>query len=402
MNGEDFNKLVEKYNKEMFSYIKATSNPITEKKPVAVMAMTTPDPVIPVNPNRGKEMVGYYPGYSAYSGYTVDRIPADKLTKLNYAFAKIADDLTVQMSDPNIDEPNFEKLRGLKEEYPDFKTLISIGGWDYSKLFSNAALTAASREKFAQSALDFILKHGFDGVDLDWEYPVSGGVGGIIQRPEDKENFTLLLKAIRQKLNEQSAKDGKRYYLTIAGAPTIWYLNNIEPLKVSDLVDYFFIMAYDLHGPWDKYADFNAPLFNPEGPSPQYKSSVAEGVEAYLNKGIPPEKLILGMPEYGYLYNVTSSKNNGLYSPFSSAKSISFDNVLINYLGKPGYEDFFDVEAKVPYIYGNNKFISYDDKRSIGDKVRYAIQNNLDGVGFWELSQNKGGELVDAAYDILY
>ncbi|HNX63859.1 MAG TPA: glycoside hydrolase family 18 protein [Oscillospiraceae bacterium] len=397
--------MVARYRNEMVRYASTSAyQDSASSKPPAVVPAVVPamSAQRAVSNPGGKKMVGYYTGYSAYSGYTLDRIPASKLTELNYAFAKIDDSLRVAMSDPNIDLKNFEKLRELKNKYPNFKTLISIGGWDYSKLFSDAALTAQNRENFAQSALDFILKHGFDGVDLDWEYPVAGGVGGIIQRPVDKQNFTLLLKAIRDKLDAQSAKDSKKYYLTIAGAPTLAYLNNIEPLKVAELVDYIFIMAYDLHGPWDEYSDFNAPLFNPEGRSPQYKASVNDGVMAYLNKGISPSKLVLGMPLYGYIYNVTSSANNGLYSPFTSAKSISFDNVVSKHLGKPGYRDFFEVTAKVPYIYGNSQFISYDDRVSIAEKAKYAVSKNLDGVGFWELSQNRGGELVSAAYDELY
>ncbi len=403
MYTEDFKSMVARYRNEMVRYASTYQDSASSKPPAVVPA------VVPAmsaqrtasNPG-GKKMVGYYTGYSAYSGYTLDRIPASKLTELNYAFAKIDDGLRVAMSDPNIDLKNFEKLREIKNKYPNFKTLISIGGWDYSKLFSDAALTAQNRENFAQSALDFILKHGFDGVDIDWEYPVAGGVGGITQRPVDKQNFTLLLKAIRDKLDAQTKKDSKKYYLSIAGAPTLTYLNNIEPLKVAEIVDYIFIMAYDLHGPWDEYSDFNAPLFNPEGRSPQYKASVNDGVMAYLNKGISTSKLVLGMPLYGYIYNVTSSANNGLYSPFTSAKSISFDNVIIKHLGKPGYRDFFDVTAKVPYIYGNSQFISYDDRVSIAEKAKYAVSKNLDGVGFWELSQNRGGELVSAAYNELY
>lgn len=128
---------------------------------------------------------------------------------------------------------------------------------DYSNYFSDAAATQSNREVFAQSCVDFILEHGLDGVDLDWEYPVSGGLAGNGNRPEDKQNFTLLLTAIRQKLDAQEQKDGRRYSLTIAGAGSSAYLNKIEPVKVAALVDHIFIMAYDIHGPWDDYADFN-------------------------------------------------------------------------------------------------------------------------------------------------
>ena len=112
--------------------------------------------------------------------------------------------------------------------------------------------------------MDFILTHGFDGVDLDWEYPVSGGPAGNINSPEDKRNFTLLLSAIRNQLNAQTQRDGKKYYLTIAGAANSNYLNKIEAQQVVGLVDHIFVMAYDMHGSWDTYSDFGAPLYNPQ------------------------------------------------------------------------------------------------------------------------------------------
>ena len=103
----------------------------------------------------------------------------------------------------------------------------------------------------------------------------------MVNSPADKENFTLLLAAIRQKLDVQSLKDGKKYDRTVAGAANAHYLKKIEPQAVAELVDHIFIMAYDMHGSWDAYSDFGAPLYQPAGYSPQYKNSVADGVQAY-------------------------------------------------------------------------------------------------------------------------
>ena len=102
-------------------------------------------------------------------------------------------------------------------------------------------------------------------MDLDWEYPVSGGTSGVIHRPQDKQNFTLLLKAIRQKLDQQARKDGRDYRLTIAGAAGSGYLNCIEPQAVAQVVDHIFLMTYDFYGPWSSRSGFNAPLYAPSG-----------------------------------------------------------------------------------------------------------------------------------------
>ena len=346
----------------------------------------------------GGEVVGYYAGWAAYQGYTPDQLPAEHLTQINYAFARIdPDTLTIALENPAHDKKNLAALRKLRQQNGHLKLLISVGGWSDSQYFSDAAATAARREAFAASCVDFVVAQGLDGVDLDWEYPVSGGAPGTIHRPADKQNFTKLLQELRTRLDRQGRRDGKDYSLTIAGAAGSWYLNQIEAVKVADLVDHIFLMGYDLHGPWDTSADFNAPLYTPSGASPQGKSSIADSVQAYLDKGIPAEKLVLGMPLYGYAYQGVSSQNNGLYSTYTSAKSVSYRTLKKNYLSNDAYRQYRHQEAQVPYLYGSRTFISYDDAESLAAKAALARSRDLGGIGFWELSQDDGGELTAAA-----
>ena len=346
----------------------------------------------------GGEVVGYYAGWAAYQGYTPDQLPAEHLTQINYAFARIdPDTLTIALENPAHDKKNLAALRKLRQQNGHLKLLISVGGWSDSQHFSDAAATAARREAFAASCVDFVVAQGLDGVDLDWEYPVSGGAPGTIHRPADKQNFTKLLQELRTRLDRQGRRDGKDYSLTIAGAADSWYLNQIEAVKVADIVDHIFLMGYDLHGPWDTYADFNAPLYTPSGASPQGKSSIADSVQAYLDKGIPAEKLVLGMPLYGYAYQGVSSQNNGLYSTYTSAKSVSYRTLKKNYLSNAAYRQYRHQEAQVPYLYGSRTFISYDDAESLAAKAALARSRDLGGIGFWELSQDDGGELTAAA-----
>ena len=229
-------------------------------------------------------VVGYYAGWSAYRGYQASDLPVRLLTHINYAFAGIdPDDGTLVLDDPEQDRKNFAALRALREEHPHLKLMLSVGGWDHSAHVSDVAATAARRQTFARSCAELLAAHGLDGIDLDWEYPVSGGTAGTVHRPQDKQNFTLLLQAIRQELDRQGGLDGRDYQLTIAGAAGSWYLGNIQPAAVADTVDHIFLMAYDLHGPWDSYADFNAPLYTPSGSAPHYQSSVSDSVAAYLD-----------------------------------------------------------------------------------------------------------------------
>lgn len=335
------------------------------------------------------EVVGYYAAWAAARGYGPEKIPAGRFTQINYAFAAI-DGATgkLVLEDAARDRKNLAGLTALRKKDPALKIVLSVGGWDHSTYFSDVASTAARRETFAQSCLELILAHDLDGVDLDWEYPVSGGAG-VIHRPQDRENFTLLLKAIRQKLDRQAQKDGRDYRLTVAGATGSWYLNNIQPQAVAEVVDHIFLMTYDFAGPWSSRSGFNAPLYG--------TSSVDSAVDAWLSRGVAAEKLVLGMPLYGYIYQGVSSADSGLNSTFTSARSVTYDALKSTYLSSSTYRQLRHATAQVPWLYGQRTFISYDDPVSIAAKARLARDRSLGGIGFWELSQDSAGELVAAA-----
>ena len=343
-------------------------------------------------------VVGYYAGWSFYQGFQAEDLPAHLLTHINYAFAAIDPDTgTLILDNPGQDEKNFAALRRLRSEYPHLKLMLSVGGWDYSAHFSSMASTAAGRSAFAQSCVELLTTYDLDGIDLDWEYPVSGGAAGTAHRPQDKRNFTLLLQALRQRLDRQEKRDGKRYELSIAGAAGTWYLNNIQTDAVAETVDHIFLMAYDLHGPWDSYADFNAPLYTPSGQAPHYQNSVSDSVEAYLERGIPAEKLVLGLPLYGYRYEGVTGGVDGLFGSFTSARSVPYDTLVASYLSDPAYRQLWHDEARVPYLWGKDSFLSYEDPQSMAEKAALADELGLRGIGFWELSQDRGAVLVESA-----
>ena len=345
-----------------------------------------------------KIIAGYYASWSAYSGYTPLNIKASKLTTINYAFANIGSDLKIALGDPGIDLTNFKNLNQLKKSYPNLKTIISIGGWEWSGKFSNVALTDSSRTVFADSVVAFIKQHGFNGVDIDWEYPVDGGLSSNVNRPEDKTNFTLLLQKLRQKLNAQGALDGKKYILSIAGGTDSAYTSNTQLSLIRNYIDYAILMTYDIHGPWDQYTDFNAPLYNPTESSPQDKSSVDTSVKRWISKGFPASKIVLGVPFYGDIYKGVTTSSNGLYKSFASGSSIAYDKIASTYLNDSSYKKYTHADAMVPWLFNGSVMISYDNAQSIAEKAKYAKQKNLGGVSAWELSQNRNGVLLNALY----
>ena len=209
---------------------------------------------------------------------------------------KVYPNAASQVDDGERRNGNFGELRRLKRQYPHLKTLISVGGWTWSDKFSDVALTAESRQKFARSCVDFMRKYGFDGIDIDWEYPVGGGEEGNLNRPEDKQNFTLLLRALQEKIQKKEAADGRDYLLTIAAPAGAEQYNNLELDQIHQHVDWINVMTYDYHGSWESQTNLHAPLYSATGdPSPDAQNwNVDATISGYRNKGVPANKLVMG------------------------------------------------------------------------------------------------------------
>jgi chitinase len=370
----------------------------------------TPVPATPESNN--KSIIGYYTSWSTYGGKQIADLDASKLTHINYAFANIGADLRIALGDSYADvekrfpndlatDPffgNFNQLLKLKQKHPHLKTFISVGGWSWSGKFSDVALTDASRTAFAESCVAFIVKYGFDGVDIDWEYPVVGGMAGNVKRPEDKTHFTLLMQTLRNKLDAQSAKDGKRYLLSFAGASSAYYTNNVELPKLQQYVDFVNIMAYDIHGTWDSLTGLNAPLFRDPNSAFAWDTGVSDSVQLYLSSGVPADKLVMGVPFYGYKYNNVANANNGLYQRFAGGTSLSYAQVVSTYLGQ-GYTRYFHPASKVPYLFNGSTFITYDDPESIQYKAAYVKEKGIAGAMVWSLGHDTSeGSMLSALH----
>ena len=357
----------------------------------------------------------YYPEWGIYGrNYQVADIPADKLTHVFYAFAKIDNNGEVTVFDswaatekrfdgdwntPKKFAGNFEELLKLKAAHPHLKTLISIGGWTLSGKFSDVALTDASRKKFAKSAIHFMTKYGFDGIDLDWEYPVSGGLPGNTYRSEDKHNYTLLLKELDQLLQIQEAKDSQDYLLTIAAPASYDKMVNYELGEMSKYLDFFNVMTYDYHGAWDNRTNHNAPLYsNPKDPSLLgQKSNIDYTIQNYLAAGVPADKIVMGAPLYGRTWSNVQASQDGLFQPAASAGEGTWEKGVIDYRDlynklqtDNSYVRYWDDAAKVPYVYNASKgfFSTYEDTKSMRFKLNYIKQNQLRGTFFWDASSD--------------
>jgi chitinase len=345
----------------------------------------------------------YFPSTTPGRAYAPADIPAAKLTHLNYAFANVEGGEVV-IAHPELDLEMFAGLRELKQQQPHLKTLISVGGWSGSKNFSDAALTPESRARFADSGVAFMRRHGFDGIDIDWEFPVAGGMAGNIVRPDDKPNFTLLLQALRERLDAAGKADGRAYLLTAAlGAAH----EHIETAKVAAQLDWLNLMAYDFSGTWNARSGHVAPLFadpaaGAAGGGPQ--NNVAGLVDRFVGAGVNPRQIVLGVPFYGYSWKSCAAVDHGQYQACAGpgrgtweAGALDHGDIARNLLNRNGFSRYWNAASRSPWLFNpvTGEFVSYEDSESLTHKLRYLKLRKLAGAMFWELGGDRQQALLD-------
>jgi chitinase len=304
----------------------------------------------------------------AYVDGGTEDIPVDKLTHLFYSFAGTEDGEMRGVTDGDGTDTaeRLERVVSLKEENPDLTVSISVGGWGLCDDYPEMAATQENREKFAQSAVDYIREYGFDGLDYDWEFP----------EEEHREDFTKMVETLREYLDEAGEEDGKHYLLTSATSTSPKHLEGIDFGAVTEHFDFFNVMTYDMLHEGDEH---HTNLYTSEH-SPDY--SVAEVVEMYRERGVPDEKIVIGA---------------GYYS--RGGVRIDYETFLPEYVENDDYEVKWDVEAQAPYMTPEEGFISYDDPRSVRRKVDYLREEGLRGIMFWHYSSDHEDDLTDAIHE---
>lgn len=329
-----------------------------------------------------------------------DEIAAQKLTRINYAFALIKDGRIAEGSPT--DAANFDVLSALKRRNPKLTLLVSVGGWLGSGGFSDAALTPQSRKIFIDSVVTFIERYHLDGLDIDWEYPGLPGAGNRF-RPEDKQNYTALLRDLRLRFNHEGKKLHRKLYLSVAAGSQTSFLDHTDMRAVARYVDTVNLMCYDYYEPdASPITGFNAPLYT--DPADPKQVSADRSAREFEQAGVPAGKLVLGVPFYGHEWGQVLAKNHGLYQPGKPVPGAfaTYANItatMLNATGQGnGFVRYWDAAAKVPYLYnaGAQVFVSYDDPESMRLKAEYVRRNHLAGVMFWEYFGDPSGALLDA------
>ena len=404
-----------------------------------------------------REVVAYFPEWVVrLQDYWVKHIAespsATELTVLNYSFVipgpNAQGDVVCQLDDPDAaylmaydadmavggvadasEQPlrgHFNQLRKLKSVpgFKDIKILIALGGWTGSTWFSDAAATPQSREFFVRSCINMFI-HGdlpvvgklggpgvaagiFDGFDIDWEYPITGGDSGVHHNSNDDVNLTALLQEFRTQLDEASVDLGLAddLLLTIATPASAFRGDNYQISADKDHVDWFNLMTYDFHGAWEKKTGhLTNPLRSPDDPSSDaFKMSMDDTVRLYTQTyGVGMDQLVPGAAFYGRGWRNVSSTNNGLYQ--SGQEALGIHEGGYNYykdlepLLSQGYSMFWDEQALASWIYSPTEgiFWSLDEPQSLALKRRYVEAYDMKGIMTWEITgDNADGTLLSA------
>jgi len=317
---------------------------------------------------------------------------------------------------------NFNQLKKLKARHPNLKVLMSIGGWTYSKFFSDAAATTASRQKLVSSCIDMYIKdnlpayngHGgpgsaagvFDGIDLDWEWPGELGHPGNHFGPQDKANNTALIAEFRRQLDALSATTGKRYLLTaFTPADQVKIDKGWDLSQVFRYLDFANVQGYDFHGAgsdnsWEPGRTGHQANLNVDTNDPYpFHFSSAGAIQIYLDAGVSSRKLTIGLPFYGRGWQgVTAGGVNGEWQTANGAAPGQFAEEA----GTRGYSNlvamvpsctvFHDTQAVATFCYTGpgGQWWTFDDAWSLGQKTAWVKSRNLLGVMIWEMSGDTG------------
>ncbi|HLY69617.1 MAG TPA: glycosyl hydrolase family 18 protein [Puia sp.] len=308
----------------------------------------------------------------------IDSFAVNNLSHLIFSFCHLrGDELSVsRMPDTLV----IRNMVALKEKNPNLKIILSLGGWGGCKTCSEVFSTKKGRRKFVHSVKHLTRYFHTDGLDLDWEYPALVNIPGFPYMPADRDNFTALVKKLRKKM-------GADFEISFAAGGYTDYINHsIDWKKVMHYVDIVNLMTYDLVGGDDTVTGHHTSLYS----TPSQLESTDHAIKLLDSLGVPRNKMAIGVAFYARIFQLRDSLNYGLYRPSKFFRGISYRDYNKVLSADSGYVYRWDSVAQAPYMYNESKrlFATFDDTSSIRMKTKYAIDNKLYGIMFWQLADD--------------
>jgi len=310
---------------------------------------------------------------------------------------------------------------GMRRKNPAIKTLISVGGWNFNdcncpasacfgqgsatcEIFSTIAASESKIRTFASNILDFCRRWGFDGFDLDWEYPVKAGHnsnqkvnGEFVETPQDYVNYITMLRILKEEFQKEGDASGRAPLLLTAavgvGKPTIDVAYDVPGM--SQYLDQINLMTYDVHGGWEDRTGHNAPLYATaeDEALAGYPLSVSWAVDYWIKLGASPSQLTIGLATYGRGWKLADSSQTGFNAPAAGKAAPGVSTKEAGYLSYYEVEDkiaggatvTYDTDREGPYIVSNGEWFGYDNQRSFCTKIAFGKSRGLAGSMIWAL-----------------
>ncbi|KFA55929.1 hypothetical protein S40293_08857 [Stachybotrys chartarum IBT 40293] len=357
-------------------------------------------------------VIGYYEAWAARSRcrpFPPSAIPVEGLTHVNFAFAYIdPESLEITTMDSETEEALFSQttdIKNMKSRASRLEVFVAIGGWTFSDngtatqpVFPDIAADPEKRQLFADNLVSFMTRYGFDGVDLDWEYPGAPDRGGLEE--DDIPNFVALMRVLRRTFQASPRGD---YGLTFTIPTSYWYLRwkliigttRFDVPGLLEYADWANLMSYDLHGVWDAH--------NPIGSIVQSHTNLTEiqlAANLLWRNGVPPGQIVFGIGFYGRSFTLQDPDCSTPGCPFSGP---SEPGVCTNSAGTLAYFEIMDIiddenpevvhdrEAAAKYfVFGDNndQWISFDDEDTMEQKIQWANEVGLGGVMIWAVDHD--------------
>ncbi|KAH9027953.1 chitinase [Lactarius pseudohatsudake] len=372
----------------------------------------------------------WYAGWHS-SDFTLQDVSWSKYSSVIYAFAvptPVANVIGLEDSDKAL-LPQFVQTAHANNVH----ALLSIGGWTGSRYFSSAVATGANRTAFAQAVMKLVSTYNLDGIEFDWEYPNTQGIGCNTISTNDSANFLTFLQTLRSQYGARdliiSAAVDVKPFVGSDGNPTT------DVSEFAKVLNYIEVMNYDVWGPWSDGVGPNAPLDDSCAPSSDQEGSAISAVKAWSTAGFPACQIILGVASYGHSFHVSNdsavdaSGNIQLYVPFDKSQQPAGDKwddtaggvdecgnptvtggvfdfwglidggfLTTNGTAASGIDYTFDNCSQTPFVYNpkSQVMVSYDGATSFAAKGEYIRDAGLAGFAMWEAGGDSDDILLDA------